>query len=186
MKRFLSAFFVLSFMACNTETTTPETEPSAEPQANVPANLSGFTPSYSVSFVMDDAANTEKVIALWADWRSGDLSQTANYFADSVTIVFADGNSVSGTSDDVLKIAQEVRNSYKGMEVGIAAAFAVKSTDRDEHWVSIWGSEIQTDASGKVDTISLQESWRFNQAGKADLMLQSARKGIYTPPATDQ
>lgn len=186
MKRFLSVLFVFSFLACNNEATTPETEPPAEPQANVPANLYGFTPDYSVSFVMDDAANTEKVIGLWADWRSGDLSTSRQYFADSVTLVFADGTTMSGPTDDILKSAQEIRSSYKGMEVGVDAAFAVKSTDKDEHWVAIWGYEIQTDAAGKVDTVSLQETWRFNKAGKTDLMFQAARKGLIPPPPDNQ
>ncbi len=31
---------------------------------------------------------------------------------------------------------------------------------------------------GKVDSISLQETWRFDKAGKIDFMFQSVRKGI--------
>ncbi|HLG39724.1 MAG TPA: hypothetical protein VI461_08645, partial [Chitinophagaceae bacterium] len=67
-------------------------------------------------------------------------------------------------------------------EVGVDAVFAVKSTDKDENWVTIWGTEIQTDMKGKVDTVSLQETWRFNKAGKVDLMFQAARKGMLPPP----
>jgi len=48
----------------------------------------------------------------------------------------------------------------------VTAILPVKSTDKNEHWVSIWGSEISTDKKGKIDSVSLQESWRFNKDGK--------------------
>jgi len=55
---------------------------------------------------------------------------------------------------------------------------AVKSTDRNEHWVLIWGTETDTYKNGKVDSTELQETWRFNQDGKANLVLQ------YNKPAS--
>jgi len=68
------------------------------------------------------------------------------------------------------------------MEVAVEAVFAVKSTDQNENWVAVWGSEIMTDMKGKVDTVSLQETWRFNKAGKVDFMFQAKRKGMLPPP----
>lgn len=52
---------------------------------------------------------------------------------------------------------------------------AVKSSDRNEHWVLIWGTEIDTYKNGKVDSTDLQETWRFNEAGKANLVSQYKR-----------
>ena len=49
---------------------------------------------------------------------------------------------------------------------------AVKSTDKDENWALIWGKEIDTDKKGKIDSFYLQETWRFNKAGKANLFFQ--------------
>jgi hypothetical protein len=68
-----------SLLACNgdnpkTEDTKTET---AEVKANVPSNTYGFTPAYSASFVMDSAKNTETVLALWTEWKSGDLSNSS-------------------------------------------------------------------------------------------------------------
>ena len=79
---------------------------------------------------------------------------------------------------------QAYRSSFKGMEMTMDAIFAVKSTDKNEDWVTVWGTEIQTDMNGKVDSISLQETWRFNKAGKVDLMFQAVRKGILPPLPT--
>jgi len=182
MKKILGAIFILSFMACNNEKTPETTEMTSEPKANIPANMHGFTPNYSASFVMDDATNTETVLALWEEWKNGDLSTSRGHFADSVAFYLPDGSSMSGPTDEIIKNMQEYRSSFKGMEVSVDAVFAVKSTDKNENWVTIWGSEIQTDQNNKVDSVSLQETWRFNKAGKVDLMFQAARKGVLPPP----
>lgn len=181
MKRFFVVAIAISFMACNNETTNS----TAEAKANVPANMHGFTMGYSASFVMDPATNSETVLALWDDWKKGDLSQSRKYFADSLSLFLADGSSMNGPTDDIMKNMQDYRSSFKGMEVAVDAIFATKSTDKDEHWVAVWGSEIQTNMEGKVDTVSLQETWRFNKAGKVDMMFQSIRKGIIPPPPTN-
>ena len=181
MKQILVAVFAISFMACNNEKAT---ETAAEAKANVPANMHGFTADYSASFVMDDATNTETVLALWEDWKKGDLSPSRSRFADSLSLFLADGTSMVGLTDTLLKNMQAFRSSFKGMDMTMDAIFAVKSTDKNEDWVSVWGTEVQTDMNGKIDSVSLQETWRFNNAGKVDLMFQAVRKGILPPPPT--
>ncbi len=181
MKRIFVAVFAISFMACNNEKAA---DVAAEAKANVPTNMHGFTPGYSASFVMDDATNTETVLALWEDWKKGDLSPSRSRFADSLSLFLADGTSMVGLTDTLLKNMQAFRSSFKGMDMTMDAIFAVKSTDKNEDWVSVWGTEVQTDMNGKIDSVSLQETWRFNNAGKVDLMFQAVRKGILPPPPT--
>jgi hypothetical protein len=181
MKKIFVAVFAISFMACNNEKAA---EATAEAKANVPTKMYGFTPGYSASFVMDDATNTETVLALWEDWKKGDLSPSRTRFADSLSLFLSDGTSMVGLTDTLLKNMQAYRSSFKGMEVVMDAIFAVTSTDKKEDWVTVWGTEIQTSMDGKVDSISLQETWRFNKAGKVDLMFQAVRKGIVPPPPT--
>lgn len=177
MKQFLAAVIAISLLACNGEKTA-----DTAIKANVPANMYGFTPEYSASFVMDSAKNSETVLALWKDWKDGDLSKSRGHFADSLSLFTADGTSMVGVTEDILKGMQDYRSSFKGMEVAVDAIFAVKSTDKDENWVAIWGTEVQTDMNGKVDSVSMQETWRFNKAGKIDMMFQAQRKGILPPP----
>ena len=55
------------------------------------------------------------------------------------------------------------------------AIFPVKSTDKNEDWVCIWGTEVNTDKKGKTDSVHLQETWRFNKDGKIDLLYQHSR-----------
>lgn len=178
MKRIFVAVFALSFMACNNETTSTAT---AEAKANVPANMHGFTADYSASFVMDDATNTETILALWKDWNSGDILQSRGRFADSLAFFLADGTTMVGQTDTLLAGMQAYRSSFKSMVAKVDAVFATKSTDKKEDWVAIWGNEIMTHADGKVDSISLQEIWRFNKDAKVDMMVQFTKKGIVPP-----
>jgi tetratricopeptide (TPR) repeat protein len=147
----------------------------------IPSKMYGFTPEYSANFVMAPATNTETVLALWQEWKDGDLSKSRVYFADSISFFLADGTQMVGPADDLLKGMQDYRSSFTGMEVGIDAVFAVRSADKNEDWVTIWGTEKQT-KDGKVNSVSLQETWRFNKNGKIDLMFQAERKGIMPPP----
>jgi len=183
MKRIFVLLTACAFMACNNEK-ADETNAGAsgESRAQVPSNTSGFTPAYSVSFVMDSAKNTETILSLWKAWKDGDLSVGRQHFADSVAMFFPDGSSMAGPADSVMKNTQAYRSSFKSVEVTVDAAFAVKSTDRNESWVAIWGSEIITQMNGTKDTISQQETWRFNKEGKIDFMIQAQRKGMTPPP----
>lgn len=179
MKKFLVFVTSLVALACSNKKTAEE---PAEPKAMTPTNMYGFTPSYSTSFVMDDAKNTETVLALWRDWDNGDLSKSRPHFADSLSLFLADGTQMMGQTDSVLAGVQQYRSSLKNMKASVDAVFAVTSTDRNEDWVAIWGTEIYTNPQGKVDSTTLQETWRFNKDGKVDLMFQANRKGITPPP----
>ncbi|HJS54523.1 MAG TPA: nuclear transport factor 2 family protein [Chitinophagaceae bacterium] len=186
MRKIFMTVFTVSLLACNETSTETENTltASAELKANTPSNMYGFTPAYSVSFVMDSAKNTESVLALWKAWKDGDLSNSRSLFADTIAFFMADGTNMSGQTDSIMKGMQEFRSSIKSMEVTVDAVFAVKSTDKDEDWVTIWGVEMPTDMNGKTDTVSLQETWRFNKAGKVDFMFQATRKGMLPPPPT--
>lgn len=179
MKSFIVFLCVLSIIACNTEKSA---DTHAEVKAHTPSNTYGFTPEYSFSFVMDSAKNSETVLAIWKDWKDGDLSKSRGHFADSLSLFLANGTNMVGLTEDLLKGMQDYRSSFKGMEVAVDAIFAVKSTDKNENWVAVWGTEVQTDMNGKVDSVSLQETWRFNKVGKIDMMFQAQRKGILPPP----
>ena len=180
MKKFLALVCTVAFMACNDQ--KPVEAAAAEAKPMVPADMHGFSPTYSASFVMDSARNTETVLALWEEWKTGDLSKSRGHFADSVSFFLADGSSMAGPTDTLMKGMQAYRSSFTKMDVNVEAVFAVKCTDKNENWVAVWGHEIQTNQAGKTDTVSLQETWRFNKAGKVDLMFQALRKGMLPPP----
>lgn len=149
---------------------------------SIPTNMHGFTPEYSANFAMAPAANTETVLALWKAWKDGDLSKARAHFADNISFFMANGSEMVGPTDEIMKGMQEYRSSFTGMEMAVDAVFAVRSVDKGENWVTIWGTEKQTTKDGKVNPVSLQETWRFNKDGKIDFMIQAERKGILPPP----
>ena len=151
----------------------------------IPTKMHGFTPGYSANFVMAPARYSETVLALWNDWKDGDLSKSRTHFADTLAFYTADGTQMVGPADEIMKGMQDYRNSFSGMEVKVDAVFAVRSVDKNENWVTIWGTENQTTKDGKVNAVSLQETWRFNNKGKIDLMFQAERKGILPPPPSN-
>ena len=140
---------------------------------------SPYAVTYSSKFEMDDPKNAETLLNLWKVWDAGDLSKGKDMFADTVEMHFADGSMMHTTRDSVTAAAQQFRSSLGTSTSRVDAIMAVKSTDKNEHWACIWGME--TDANkGKVDSFYLQETWRFNKDGKADMMYQFRAAGA--PP----
>ena len=83
-----------------------------------------------------------------------------------------DGSVTHNVRDSVVGGAQQFRNTFSKVESRVDAFFPVRATDKDEDWVCIWGVEVSTDKQGKVDSVGLQEIWRFNKDGKVDFMSQ--------------
>jgi hypothetical protein len=52
----------------------------------------------------------------------------------------------------------------------------LKSVDRNENWVALWGTETDTAPDGTMNKTDLQEIWRINKDGKVDFMKQFASK----------
>jgi hypothetical protein len=127
---------------------------------------------YSSKFIPGDPKNAETVLSLWKDWDAGNLSAHKDEFADSVEMHFAEGFVLHTTRDSAASAAQSVRNTIATSVSSVDAVMAVKSTDKNENWALIWGKEIDTFKDGKIDSFYLQETWRFNKDGKADMLLQ--------------
>jgi len=177
MKKVFIASVVVLLYACNSDEKSvaeTETNPVVPVQAVI-SNMSGYEATYSKSFEMGDPKNAEAVLALWKDWDNGNLETSKAFFADSVSILTSDGSVIAGTRDTVMANMQGYRDNFSAIKSSVTAIFPIKSTDKNEHWVCIWGTETNTDKKGKTDSVFLQETWRFNNNGKIDLLLQQAR-----------
>jgi len=180
MRRTPAILLLAAFAACTSAPTAPATDstamakPAVDSAAMRPIN-SPYAIGYSSKFVMDGPANAESVLALWKAYDDGDLGKSRDLLADSVDVNLANGAHFHLSKDSVVAAIQGVRNSFKSAVDKVDAIMAVKSTDKNEHWVTIWGTEIDTHKNGKVDSTELQETWRFNQSGKADMLLQYNR-----------
>ena len=174
MKKILFLFAVVALISCNdeakvdsmsTDTGTKEMDNTVLP----------YTAGYSSQFEMaKDNKNTGTILSMWKAWDGGDIMKMKDHFADSVTMMLANGYVMSGPRDTVLKESQAYRDGFSSMTSYPDAWISTKSTDKNEDWVSIWGKEISTDKAGKTDSVYLQESWMLKD-GKVNLMLQHTR-----------
>ncbi len=171
-KIFLFASIAL-LAACNSKNNEPAKSGSDSTGTTMQMKdiMSPYPVVYSSKFAMDDPKNAETLLNLWKVWDAGDLSKAKDMFADSVVMYLADGSMMNGKSDSILAATQTYRNSLGTSTSSVDAIMAVKSTDKNEHWALIWGTERDSN-KGKVDSFRLQETWRFNNDGKADMMFQ--------------
>jgi hypothetical protein len=179
MRKLIFTGMIAMIASCNSNPPATETTTSADSASSsaMPQDVTYAYPvGYSSKFKIDDPKNAQTALNIWKAYDNGDLLSAKDYFADSVEIHFSDGSVLHSVRDSVLAAGQAARNTFSAVSSSVDVVMAVKSTDKDESWALIWGTEKDTDKKGKVDSVSLQEAWRFNKDGKADLMFQTAAK----------
>ena len=172
MKKIFAVASVAMLAACNSPEPAKTDAMKSGADSTVQDITSPYQIRYSSKFVMADPKNAETLLTLWKDWDNGNLSAHKDLFADSLEMYFADGSMMHGSRDSVIAAAQGFRNTFASAVSSVDAIMAAKSTDKNENWALIWGKEIDTDKKGKVDSFYLQETWRFNKDGHADLFYQ--------------
>jgi len=133
---------------------------------------------YSSQFEIGDNKNAQVILDLWKDFDDNTIDKSKAVFADTVTMLFS-GMESYGSIDSMMAATKAYRNSFKTVKSRVDAISPINSIDRNEDWVVVWGTEVHTDMNDKVDSMHLQETWRFNKAGKVDMLMQYQRM----PPA---
>jgi hypothetical protein len=131
-----------------------------------------YTATYSSKFAIGNPAHAKMILELWKDWDDNALERH-NYFADTVVMYFPDGGMAKG-KDSCMAGAKRFRGSMTAAKSELQAWTPLKSVDRNEDWVAVWGTETDTYADGKTEKRDLHEIWRINKAGKVDFMKQFA------------
>ncbi len=175
MKQFaLLTAVVLFAVACQNATDIKDETKTTEAKTVV----AGIYPTtYSSSFEMGDMSLADKaVLNSWKNWEANKMDGLSDFFADSVTAFFADGNIFIGKKDSLIALWKTIRAGYTSVVDSVNAYTPLYSTDKKESWALIWATEYNTNSKGVKDTTSFQETWRFNKDGKADFLLQYQRK----------
>lgn len=180
MKTTLTLAIMAILISCNQKDASKETSSVIAKDTMSMAIQSPYPIGYSANFTMGNPKNAENLLLFWKDWETGNLSAHNNFFADTVTIFFSDGNSIHASKDSVLAGAQRERNMLTSAVTTVDAVMPIKSVDKNENWALIWGKEVDTYKNGKKDSTHIQETWRFNKDGKADLFYQF--KAAAAPP----
>ena len=132
--------------------------------------------SYSSKFEIGDPENAKKILDLWKDFDNNTLDNTKDMFADTVTLQFADGSIMRGPRDTIIAGAKSFRGMYASVTSSVDAVTSLKSIDKGDSWVNIWGKEVTVDKKGKKDSSQLQENWMLDKAGKVVWMFQFRAK----------
>jgi hypothetical protein len=173
MKKYL-VFLSLLLTACNNgdqETKIASASASEPAKVDLPYEI-----GYSSQFEIADAAKSKIILDIWKDFDQGTLEHCKNMFADSVTINLAGGQNSHASRDSIIAMVQNYRNTMAAVTSKVDAVLSTRSTDKNQNWVCVWGSELDTYKDGKMDSVGLMESWRFDKDGKVDRILQYNRK----------
>lgn len=133
-----------------------------------------YTATYSSKFVMGNPAHGRMVLDLWKDWDDNAFDRH-DYMADTLTMYLPDGMVVKGKAAN-LEGAKKYRGGMTSAKSIIHAWIPLRSTDKNEDWVAIWGTEVDTWPDGKVETRELHEIWQINKDGKIAVMRQFTAK----------
>lgn len=139
-----------------------------------------YTANYSSKFAMGNPAHAKMILDLWKDWDDNAFDRH-DYMADTLVMFFPDGTMAKGKKE-ALEGAKKYRGGMTSAKSSLDAWMPLRSTDKNENWVAVWGSETDTWADGKTETRDIHEIWRINKDGKVDFMKQFTAKP-QPPPA---
>jgi hypothetical protein len=135
-----------------------------------------YKANYSSNFKIGNPAQAKMILELWKDWDDNAFDRH-DYMADTVVMFFPDGSMIKG-KDSSLAGAMRYRGSMSSATSKLDAWIPLKSVDRNQNWVAVWGSETDTWPDGKTETREIHEIWRFNKDGKVDFMKQFGSKPV--------
>ena len=177
MKKIFIVAAMAFFAACNNSGDTKvDSMKSGDTSATAATTMkdinSPYPIGYSSKFEIADPKYAETILNLWKDWDNGNLANSKNSFADSVTFHFSNGEMIHASRDSIIAMGQAERNKLASSIASVDAVMAAKSTDKKGNWALIWGKEVDTDKKGKVDSFYLQETWGFDSTGKVSSLYQ--------------
>ncbi len=159
------AVMTLLMVACNQPATTstgnkdPAMTGSSVEDLSIP-----YTPLYSTNFEIGNFKYAQIVLNIYKDYDNN-IFNNSNLYADTVSLNVSSGSTIKGR-DMVINSLKDYRNSITSVKDSIVTFVVLKPKDKDETWVSIWSSEINTFKDGKIDTSKINENWKFNKDGK--------------------
>jgi accessory colonization factor AcfC len=172
----VAALFLVACDGNNNSATSPDTAKTVKDSSMAMQPIkSPYPVTYSSSFTMDDPKYAEAVLTLWKSYDSGNIASTKDLIADSIELYPSDGSSMKLSRDSAVALVTKQRSMEKSPKARVDAVMSVKS-DKGEHWGLVWGADQYVDSKGNNVTVNLQETWRFNAAGKADLLYQFAQE----------
>lgn len=162
------------FLACN----TPANNGIATAN-NTATKDTAVAYAYPVTYFSEydkaDPKYAQIILDIWKDYDNNTFANHRDAFADTVAMDFSNGSTFTGSKDSLLAMMNKYRSQHDAASSTVQVVETVKPKGKDETWVSVWGTEYDTD-KGKKDSVHLNENWMFNKDGKIAYMTLLAQK----------
>jgi hypothetical protein len=134
-----------------------------------------YTAMYSSNFKIGNPMYSNMVLNLWKDYDENNFDRHADWFADTMQMISANGTLTRGKEDNMSAI-KRYRNGFTTAKSTLDAWIPLKSVDKNEDWVALWGTEVDTYPDGHTEAADVHEIWRINKDGKIDMIKQYSAK----------
>ncbi|HEX5153077.1 MAG TPA: hypothetical protein VFW07_16620 [Parafilimonas sp.] len=158
---FVFLFVTLLYAACTGTTSTSDSGTSTGSAMALP-----YTAAYSSNFSIGSDSTVANVLNNYKAWENNDMEAFENTFGDSLTANFSNGFKFKATRDSAMKMASIYRDSLFKIEIKMDAWIPLQANDKNENWVSVWYTEIDTYKTGKVDSAYFQDDNMLDKNGK--------------------
>ncbi len=173
MTKFIPLIAFVVFMSCNSQTATAPADATAtaKPDSGNKEVTYPYEIGYSSKFEFADPEKSKMILDLWKAFDNNTFDNIKDKFADTVTMKFPD-MVMHASRDSMIASTKSYRNTMLAVTSKVDVVMSVKSTDKNEDWVLVWGQEIHTSKKNKIDTVALHEVWALDKNGKVYFMQQ--------------
>jgi hypothetical protein len=162
---FLLFTVVFSFSSHAQETTKKNKKTKGGTGAQNMTDLP-YKAGYSSDFTMGNMENAKMILLLYKDFENQVWTKDG-WFADTVTVIIPNGTVIKG-KDSVLNAFKKQRAGLSSTSFTMDAIIPLKSQDRDQDWVALWGHQQMTlaDNTAGSTSVDFQTIWGFNREKK--------------------
>jgi SnoaL-like domain len=132
-----------------------------------------YTAMYSSQFQMGNSKYSRMVLNAWKAYDDNMLDNIAGTIADTVTAELPDGTVLKGR-ENFLNALKTYRGGFTAVKDEVVAWVPLKSIDKGDDIVFVWGSETDTKNDGTTQRMDIHEVWAFNKDGKLAFFKQFA------------
>lgn len=130
-----------------------------------------YTALYSSQFQMADPKYSAIVLNAWKKYDDNMLDATKDFLADTMSATLPDGTVLKGRDSFIQRI-KSFRGGFTSAKSEVVAYMSVRSIDKGDNIVFIWGTETDTKSDSTLQKTDLHEVWGFNKDGKVDFFKQ--------------